>query len=223
MFDRPGIEYAKQLALTANGHIRRAMYTTYPSIAKQNLKDAANYAHNALTIIKSKAPYCYFDLASIYTLNARVIRIQHDDDYRYVPHVKKPKMLQLETYVLESINICNEKLNPYIFLMKQNRMTLHWLYTSYLGQRSFDLVVLNAKKQQNLVLADVLDVERAVYREHMKNNRCSCLNCKDYNCVKCVTCECNKKCYVISKPNETMQLKTILSKELLCVRTRLMN
>ena len=140
IFDKPGIEYARQLAMTANGHIRRAMYTPYPNVAKENLKDAASYAHDALDYIKRRAPHCYYDLASIYTINARVIRVQHDDDYRYVPHVKKPKMLQLEAYVLESINICNEKLSPFIFLMKQNRMTLHWLYTSYLGQRSFDII-----------------------------------------------------------------------------------
>ena len=199
------------------------MYTQYPTVAKENLKDAALYANDALNIIKRKTPHCYYDLASTYTLNARVIRVQHDDDLRYIPHVKKPKMLQLESYLLASIRVCQEKLHAHVFLMKVNRNTLNWLYTSYLGQRSFDIFELNEKRQQNLILSDVYDVERAVYQEYIKNDTCSCLNCKDYNCVKCVTCECNEKCLVIKTPNETMKLKNILSSELLCVQTRLMN
>ena len=223
IFTRPGIEYARQLALTANGHLRRAMYTQYPTVAKENLRDAAHYANDALNIIKQKTPHCYYDLASTYTLNGRVIRVQHDDDLRYIPHVKKPKMLQLEKYLLASIAVCQEKLHAHVYLMKLNRNALNWLYTSYLGQRSFDIFELNEKRQQNLILSDVFDVERAVYQEYIKNDTCSCLNCRDYNCVKCVTCECNKKCLVIKNPNETIKLQYILSRELHCVQTRSMN
>ena len=126
----------------------------------------------------------------------------------FVTSCIKPNFLK-QTYTL-SINGTNTQ-----------SVLLH--ISSWLGQRSFDIFELNEKRQQNLILSDVFDVERAVYQEYIKNDTCSCLNCKDYNCVKCVTCECNKKCLVIKNPNETIKLKYILSRELHCVQTRSMN